>query len=417
MGYHELLAVGYVYTFEAVNKPSQDYLKIFEVYKTKGECLATPEFLAFLHSLNINFGKPYVEMSDLIGFRGKLKAEDRSNGLSGDAYVFFRSFPENIYSIIVIIMLNPKALTINNLIEIQTKSLWKIEGIDIESFINSFIKNLKLKTIYSERYSAIFLSGKENFSEKEIYGLVELDPGYSDISTEILKEVITKNASMVDGVSLYYSVGNMVVIFHKDPLEKFLAITNLNLSEFFDKISSEFDQCKLQVRDVNPHLAIFIDYLVEIEPLRLQHLLLSVYEMKIKLGSKSKHEMARLKADITDMLDFYYVISSVIYKGVKRALILGEKEMGIVDLKRIFDEKMDLMAESIEMYHELEIERWNVLFTYILAAMGFASLALIYLINFYAREGPFFIALLLIFSTVIFIFITLLLFPKVLKRE
>ncbi len=417
MAYHELLAVGYFYTFEAVNKPSQDYLKFFEAYKTKKECLATPELLAFLHSLNINFGKPYVEMPDLIGFIGKLKAEDRSNGLYGDAYVFFTGFPENAYSIIVIIKLNPKALTINNLIEIQIKNLWEIEGINIESFISSFIKNLKLKTIYSEHYTAIFLSEKENLNENEIYGLVELDPGYSDASPEIVKEVITKNASMVDGVSLYYSVENMVVIFHKDPLEKFLAITNLNLSEFFDKISSEFEQCKLSVKDVTPYLAIFIDYLAEIEPLRLQHLLLSVYEMKIKLGDKSKHEMAKLKADITDMLDFYYVISSVIYKGVKRALLIGEKEMGIIDLKRIFDEKMDLMAASIEMSHELEIERWNVLFTYILAAMGFASLALIYLITFYASEGPFFIALLLVFSTVVFIFLTLLLFPKVLKRK
>lgn len=416
MVYHELLAVGYVYAVESEKKVEEhQYPSMIRFYKSKRECKSSTELLTFLHSLNINFGTYYIETSEITGFLGKYKAFNTELKLEGYAYVYFRSFPTFINSITVLIILHPKEIETHELIEFRNKDSFQVEGVPLESFITSLLPTLKLK--YKEKYEAVFLKETEKPDDRELYGIIESDPGYVDISLNVINDVVSKNASMIEGIDLFYSKNGMTVMFYDDPLNKYLSITNLSIHNFPENITSEFKECKNYTDILEPYLPVFIDYLVEIEPLRLQHFLLSLYKIKIRLSERTKNQMAKLKAELTDMLDFYYTIASTIYRGVKRAIAIGEEEMGINDLKLIFNEKMNLLSESIEMYHELELERWNMLFTYTLAAMGLASLLEAFLIAFFKWEGPINIAVLIIFGSFIFILLASSFFTKLIKKK
>jgi len=416
MAYHKLLAIGYAYVLESERKlEEREYSKTISFYKSKEECKASAELLTFLHSLKINFGTTYIEMSEITGFFGKYKASNRELSIEGDAYVYFRSFLGSINSIIVLIILNPKYIATDELILFQNNGLLYIDGMSLENFLTSLLPSLKLK--YKEPYNAVFLEETEKPEDKELYGLIESDPGYTQANLNVVNEVISKNASMIEGIDLFYSKNNMTVMFYSEPLDKFMPITNLSLNNFPENIANEFKECKNHHENIDPLLPVFIDYLVEIEPLRLQHFLLSVYEIKMKLSQKTKNQMAKLKAELTEMLDFYYAIASTIYKGVERAMVIGEREMGIDDLRFIFNEKISLLSESIEMSHELELERWNMLFTYTLAAMGFASLLDAFLTTFFKWEGPVNVAILLVFGSFIFILLASYFFSRLIKKK
>ena len=415
MAYHRVLAIGYIYTFERTGRLEEREFKEAESYKTKKECRGSPELLALLHSLKINFGQAYADMPELTLFLGKHGAFSEEFGLKGSAYIYLRSFPAFIDSVIVLIILEPKDLSTDELIDLQSRGSFKIDGLEVDEFLNKLLGDSRSRQ--KEVYSSLFLRESFKPDDRELYGIIESDPGYREVSMNVVKEVVSKNASMIEGVDLFYSQNGMCVIFYDEPLSKYEAVTDLSLQEFLDRASEEFRECRGPLREVDPHLPLFIDYLVEAEPLRLQHLLLSLYEVKMKVGRKTKSEMAKLKAELTEVLDFYYAIASTIYKGVKRALIIGEREMGIGDLKQIFDQKIKLLSESIEMYHDLEVERWNMLFTYTLAAMGFASLLLAFLIAFFKREGPLNIAILLIISSMLFISLAGYLFTNLIKRN
>jgi hypothetical protein len=69
------------------------------------------------------------------------------------------------------------------------------------------------------------------------------------------------------------------------------------------------------------------------------------------------------------------------------------------------------------MSHELELERWNMLFTYTLAAMGFASLLDAFLTTFFKWEGPVNVAILLFFGSFIFILLASNFFSRLIKKK
>ena len=416
MAYHRIVAAGYVYAFDTEKFSGTRHPEL-KSYRTAKECLPSQELFAFMHSILINFGEEYLNMAELNGFEGVHRAYNREHGLEGDAYVFMRDFKIGLASVVVLITLQEKELSAESIIGLQAGGSWQIEGMDIDGYIAALMDSIKKRVKYSEKYVTVFLKENERVDDRELYGLIELDPGYEGASLGTVHKTVSKDASMIDGIRLFYSRDSMVLFFYDDPVKRFTEITNLKITDYAAQIEGRFQSCGHAGSPVSPIVPVFLDYLVEIEPLRLQHLMLSAYGVRMKAGGKSKDEMAKLKEDATLMLDFYHVISASMYRGVKEAMKIGQENMGINDLKIIFDEKMNLTAESIEMKHQLVLEKWNRLFTYTLAAVGFASVMAEFLLAYLKLEGPAGTALILVSSTLLFIFIVWVILSMVLKRK
>ncbi|MGC8558385.1 MAG: hypothetical protein ACP5NC_05265 [Nitrososphaeria archaeon] len=410
MAYHKIMAAGYVYTFD-IERSTAAGLKS---YRTARECLPSQELFAFMHSVLINFGVEYLNMAELNAFEGVHKAYNGQYGLEGDAYIFIRDFKIGLASVVVLILLKEKELSAKDIIELQAGCSWQIEGMDIDGYIAALMNSVKKK--YSEKYAAVFMR-EDIIDDRELYGIIELDPGYEGAGLRTVSKTVSNDASMIDEIMLYYSMDSMVVLFRDEPVKRFTEITNLKVTDYAEQLEDQFRPCGHAKSTVDKMVPVFLDYLVEIEPLRLQHLMLASYGVRMKAGGKSKDEMARLKEDATIMLDFYHVISASMYRGVKEAMEIGQENMGINDLKRIFDEKMNLLAESIEMKHQLLLEKWNRLFTYTLAAVGFASVVEEFLFAYFKPEAPASMAFILISSTLLFILVVWAILSTVLKRK
>ncbi len=469
MVYHNLLAVGYIFNYESNNKIDIDKAndnKPFFANGKNSKCNSA-ELLLALHSLNINFGLKYINMAYFTAFLGKYRVEaafssrEKTFSLNGEAFFYLRGFTpkyynskENkdksdkeknhfIYSLLVVIILDEGRNSVIGTRDIinmlnhendvfyraqnkkgvnpEKQSIWKINGQPMKEFIEKTLQKYGLSNINSEEhYISPFLLTKEKPAENELYGIAQLEPGYANANPRIVQEVISKNASMIEGIDLFYSYENMTVIYHEDPVDRFTAITDVDLEDFKRDVCSEFkNECGCDEHsEINISLAIFLEYLFEIEPLRLEHFLLSVYEKKIELEeAKNKKRMAEIKSEITAMLNFYFVIREVVSKGVKRAMFIGEEEMGIKSLNSIFDRKLDLLTESIESEHSLSLERLSMYLTSAIAAVGVASVIAMILTTFFKGLGPLNTAVIVAVSSIFTLLFAVLMFSKSSKSK
>ncbi|MGC9209201.1 MAG: hypothetical protein ACP5GH_05085 [Nitrososphaeria archaeon] len=264
-----------------------------------------------------------------------------------------------------------------------------------------------------DKYFVVFLRWPDP-DEKEIYGILELDPNYEYISDSLVRDVLSREGSMIRNIRLYYSSEVSLVVFEDEPCRYIRAITNSEYESYLDDAIRAFEKCAPKSRRGCCMLYAMMNYVVEVEPLRIERFLLNNIIERITIEGKGKKEMALLKKELANGIDFYYSLLSATYAGVSRAIVKAREAMGIDELRGFLNIKMGFLSDAVETDHQLQLEKWNKYLTYTIASLGFAPLAFSFVRSYFYLNPLQGVALLLAF-TIVFLFLISKLFERFLR--
>ncbi len=369
--------------------------------------------LLYSYSIMLNYGPEYLEMGKRFAMFQETRA--RIGGIEGRAIAFMRRFKEPIGVVHIVVLLDQE-LSVDDAIEALASNA-EVDGISVQEYVKRMAGVSGSGPMFG--YRIAFLEAPQVLSEAELYGIVELDPTYSQASDRVVHEVVSGDVSMIKGIALYFASAGGTVIYSSSPVQFVRAITNLPPQEVeraLASASAAFNSRGWTMQDLAVLLMPYLDYVAELELVVVEGGLLKLYESTLASTRRTKREMARIKARITNALEFYYALRYIRYYGAARAAVAASRAIGIDQMRAAFEDRMKLLSDSIEMGHQLELENWNKLLTYTIAGMSFASLTLSFIEGYYRKIFPLAVVASVLAVTSAFLIIIILLYERVTRR-
>ena len=131
----------------------------------------------------------------------------------------------------------------------------------------------------------------------------------------------------------------------------------------------------------------YIDWLVELDALRVKDGLLARYSEELSQHHRSMKEVASIKSSISSSLDSYYAIRSIGFGADRNANESAEHEMMLDELLAEVHEKLELINGSLATYYDIENQTWNSIFAVIFAIFAFGSIATTFVFAYLPSAG------------------------------
>ncbi|MEM3265362.1 MAG: hypothetical protein QXH07_05360 [Thermoplasmata archaeon] len=255
-------------------------------------------------------------------------------------------------------------LTLGSLIYLENSRNVYIYDKRIEDFIKEIINKMKLldeKELIMKVYPFIFVTeygGK--LSYEEIYGITEMDPSYWQVSKMELLEHKKKDISIVKDIMAYYEYNaSMVASKSKNVyIENLEEIAGIQFSEVKNYENVE-EKVLLMAES---------EYVVEIERLRIQYMLL--YSLLNLLENKNVTRKYSLEyAQLLDIekrlvrkMDEIELTDTEHFASLKMIFKDSQDRLGITELKRRVVTLENNIKEEIQIRSEItQVKRTNAL--------------------------------------------------------
>ena len=360
-----------------------------------------------LYSTLLNFGQDYLKLGQVIFEVPGISAEIQySTNLQSKLFV--KASDSGVFIFYFLINFGGVSKSTDEIIQMlggrSLKFKLNEDLLTAEEVVQRVLNNLRKHSGAITVYFVTYLQKYEDIGPDELYGMTNIDPTYSYAKENLVSKILNNDASMLKNIKLYFGINGAIVMYESDPVNLLPGIINYSITDAGRDIAQYLESAGYMARISDAlNISPYIDYMVEIEPLRVEITLLKDYDERIRTGRKSKGDIATLKSELTEQLDFYYSITNTRYSGVSMAMKVAAQVMGVDDLNKMMEERLRLVGESVEINHQLKLEFINVTFTYMLAAFGFASLLMIFLFNYYRWINPTALAISVVILTIAFL--------------
>ncbi len=390
-------------------------------YFDKRECYASEELLSYLYAQQTEYGDKYTREFGPVFHEELISAVINGKTRAKKADLFIKIYNGLIAVLDYVLTFSGEPVDTKELINALDEMRVEVEDRIGGTVVSRNVAEHAREVLGGQAgpgqdfdmYFMVFLRWPDP-DEKEIYGILELDPNYEYISDSLVRDVLSREGSMIKNIRLYYSSEVSLVVFEDEPCRYIRAITNSEYESYLDDAMKTFAECAPKSRRGCCMFYAMLNYIVEVEPLRIEHFLLNNIVGRITIEGKGKKEIALLKKELANGIDFYYSLLSATYAGVSRAIVKAREAMGIDELRGFLNMKMGFLSDAVETDHQLQLEKWNKYLTYTIASLGFASLAFSFVRSYFYLNPLQGVALLLAF-TLVFLFLISRLFERFLK--
>jgi hypothetical protein len=367
----------------------------------------TESLLGFLYGTRLNYGPTYLRTTDALWVEVPVVDASIPGGAGFEhlrAVLVLHLFRVGVAA--AYLLLEPRPDSSRNPEEIislgsQPPELrWRAEARpqELASALAEIAKELGLPSLqlvstYPVQYWQRSPDAPELQAIPEVlYAILEADLTYYTVAPAIIRQVTEKNISMIRDVAVYFGRHRGTVIFTGPPARSIGGVTGLEPDQLVEAYRREREEWGNSADPVDalevPRLAPFIDYLVELEPLRIELALLARYNRHLSTKSRTRQEIAALKAYISSELDFYYALSAAAFSGVNQALDRAKQEMGVDKGLELVNRRLELLEDALQLGYDTRNELLQTLFTLVLTAFALATIAQGFVFA-YDRAAPF----------------------------
>ncbi|MDP7975413.1 MAG: hypothetical protein ACP5UI_02550 [Thermoprotei archaeon] len=259
------------------------------------------------------------------------------------------------------------------------------------------------KSVIVDHYAYTYVqsSGLRN---EEVYGLADLDWTFETADGKTVRRVLNADVSMLSGIKSIITHNNNLVLFQENPQSYVEGITGFPLEDEEDELlsymkgkfladESEYTRATEADQVTYEWASPVLEYMVNTEPLRLQVALLREYEAEVSTWinrpEERKLSSPELKRALALELDFFYTMRFASITGVRAALEVAYKEMGIDVLEKVLNDKMSLVESSNQLEHNEQVEKWDRWLTYAATIMIVVSVTNAFIYYYRVTLNPF----------------------------